>query len=369
MSKLSKLEISARSLASALDQAASDERVIEVALTDIEPDPAQPRRLIEADTLKSLAASIKAQGLLQPIILRKNDSGSGAVYRIRYGERRWRAAGIAEMSTIRAIVSNTDQSEEELLAAQLTENLHREDMSVPDTVAGVMRLIDQVGAKKAAELLAKPQSWISKISKIGKAGGAVGRAVSDTDVRDIEALYNLARIQQQDSLVADRIVSKWAAGNVDRARADTQAMLDKMSGKGETGGEAAPQKPRAEKAEPSAGSSGDSGGRVDTPAATGTASGPTVGQDEGGDEETPDATPKAAKKTRTVADTERPDVIARGSTADIQREGGAGDYQPTRSLADVYRVLSMNVEGDVVTLKTDRGELHFDQSLLEVVGL
>mgnify|MGYP001941526101 CR=1 FL=1 len=369
MSKLSKLEKSARSLASALDQAASDERVIEVSLDDIEPDPTQPRKLIDADALKSLAASIKAQGVLQPIIIRKNESGSGSVYRIRYGERRWRAATLAGLSTIKAIVASTDQTDDELLAAQLTENMHREDMSIPDTVAGVLRLVDDVGAKKAAELLAKPQSWISKISKIGKAGGAVGRAVSDTEVKDIEALYNLARIQQQDSLVADRIVSKWAAGNVDRARADTQAMLDKMSGKDDAGGDATPQKPKAGKAAPAAEESVDSSGRVDTPAAASAEPGPSVGQDDDGEEGTPESNPKPAKTTRTVADTERPDVIARGSTADIQREGGAGDYQPTRSLADVYRVLSMNVEGDVVTLKTDRGELHFDQSLLEVVGL
>lgn len=367
MSKLSKLEKSARSLASALDQAASDERVIEVSLDDIEPDPTQPRKLIDADALKSLAASIKAQGVLQPIIIRKNESGSGSVYRIRYGERRWRAATLAGLSTIKAIVASTDQTDDELLAAQLTENMHREDMSIPDTVAGVLRLVDDVGAKKAAELLAKPQSWISKISKIGKAGGAVGRAVSDTEVKDIEALYNLARIQQQDSLVADRVVSKWAAGNVDRARADTQAMLDKLSGKGDGDTDKPDSKVTSSFTEKVGATVSPGGGEV---ASTGYSS-VTHGDDDGddtqdGDDEQP-AAPK--KKTKTVASTDEPTVVAKGSTADLQRDGGQGDYQPTRALADVYRVLTMNVEGDLVTLKTDRGELYFDKSLLDVVGL
>lgn len=369
MAKISKLERASRSLASSLNEAASDERVIEVNIGDIEPDPNQPRKQIDAASIKALAASIKAQGLLQPIIIRKNETGEGAVYRIRYGERRWRASQEAGLSTIKAIVSASQQSDEELLAAQLTENLHREDMNIADTIAGVTRLINEVGAKRGAEMLAKPQSWFSKIKKIGAAGGAVARAVSDTGVTDIETLYNLARLQEQDSLVADRLVTKWASGSADRPRADTIAMLDRLAGKTTedekpTGKEkatapAAPEAPPAARntVEPASGATASRSGSRD----------PDDGDDDGDDDEKP--TRKASKTTREAGSTDKPPVVATGSVADIQREGGGGDYTPSRALSDVYRVLSMNVEGDMVTLKTDRGELHFDKSLLDVVGL
>lgn len=352
MKTASKLMKATRSLTASLDQAASDERIVELKVVDVEPDPDQPRREIDKDGIKQLAESIKIQGLIQPIIVVKNPTGEGATYRIRCGERRWKASKLIEAKTIRAIVVSDDKTTAEVLAAQLTENLHRDDMSVPDTVAGLVRLVEEVGRKGAAEQLAKPMSWVSKMMQIGEAGGAVARAIEATNVKDIEALYNLARIQKQDEVAAGRLVTRWASGEAENARADTQKMLDRLSGKADND------------------SSKPKGGGADKPSAKPTTKhdpepigNDGTADDDGDDEgEAPASTrTRAEPKTRTVASTDEGATVATESVTAIREQGGnSGDYKPTRAIGDVYRVLTVNREADRITLVTDRGDLVFD---------
>ncbi|MCA1668949.1 MAG: ParB/RepB/Spo0J family partition protein [Thermomicrobia bacterium] len=103
----------------------------------IVPDPDQPRKSFPQESLEELAVSLKARGILQPIAVwydRPHDR-----YVILHGERRWRAAGIAGLETLPAIVRE-DQASSERLIDQLMENLQREDLNDVDRADGLAHL-------------------------------------------------------------------------------------------------------------------------------------------------------------------------------------------------------------------------------------
>lgn len=113
----------------------------EIALDRIEPDPEQPRRVFDPERLEELAASIRLQGVLQPIAVRYDTIRDR--YIIIHGERRWRAAQLAGLATIPAIVREV--SEEQRLIQQLMENILREDLNALDRAAALRRLKQQLG--------------------------------------------------------------------------------------------------------------------------------------------------------------------------------------------------------------------------------
>ncbi len=113
----------------------------EIALDRIEPDPDQPRRTFDPERLEELAASIRQQGVLQPIAVRYDAARDR--YVIIHGERRWRAAQLAGLATIPAIVRQV--SDEQRLIQQLMENILREDLNALDRAAALRRLKHQLG--------------------------------------------------------------------------------------------------------------------------------------------------------------------------------------------------------------------------------
>ncbi len=113
----------------------------EIAIDRIEPDPEQPRRSFDAERLEELAASIRLQGVLQPIAVRYDAARDR--YVIIHGERRWRAAQLAGLTAIPAIVREVSQ--EQRLIQQLMENILREDLNALDRAAALRRLKQQLG--------------------------------------------------------------------------------------------------------------------------------------------------------------------------------------------------------------------------------
>ena len=101
----------------------ADGRVEEVKLDRLKPNPFQPRREFAEEKLEELAESIRVHGVVQPVIIRETEDG----YELVAGERRWRAAELAGLDTIPAIVS--DHSDRDLMEIALIENLQREDLS------------------------------------------------------------------------------------------------------------------------------------------------------------------------------------------------------------------------------------------------
>ncbi len=115
--------------------AASQTTARTLRISDIEPNPNQPRRVFDEEKLGELAASIKADGLLQPITVRKTNDG---YYQIIAGERRWRAARLAGISEVPVTIIEADDRRVAELA--LIENLQREDLNPIEEAEGFGRL-------------------------------------------------------------------------------------------------------------------------------------------------------------------------------------------------------------------------------------
>jgi len=111
--------------------------VLEIKITNIEPNSNQPRRYFDDDKLSQLAESVKTHGVVQPIIVRKE----GDIYRIIAGERRWRAARLAGLDTIPAIVK--DVSNKQLMEMALIENIQREDLNPIEEAEAFNRLMKE----------------------------------------------------------------------------------------------------------------------------------------------------------------------------------------------------------------------------------
>ncbi|HDL04666.1 MAG TPA: ParB/RepB/Spo0J family partition protein [candidate division Zixibacteria bacterium] len=109
-------------------------------LDKIAPNPMQPRQQFDNSALQELAESFKSQGVLQPILVRQNKD----VYVLIAGERRYRAAHLAEMKTIPAIVID-ESNESEMLQMALVENLQREDLNPLEAAEAFQRLMDDGG--------------------------------------------------------------------------------------------------------------------------------------------------------------------------------------------------------------------------------
>lgn len=136
-----------------------DAGVSTLPLREIEPDPEQPRKHFDQDALNQLAASITENGLLQPIAVRPKKLGTG--YIIIAGERRWRAARIAGLAEVPAIVIEAD--DRKMTELSLIENLQREDLDPIEEAEGYKTLMDNyhLTQEEAAERVGKSRSAVA----------------------------------------------------------------------------------------------------------------------------------------------------------------------------------------------------------------
>ena len=112
----------------------------EVPPGSIRPNPRQPRKAFDEESLSELAASIRQVGLLQPVVVRRTTEGG---LELVVGERRWRAAQRAGLNTIPAIVMETD--ERGSLERAIVENIHREDLNAIEEAAAYQQLVEEAG--------------------------------------------------------------------------------------------------------------------------------------------------------------------------------------------------------------------------------
>jgi len=131
-----------RGLAAILSAAPRDElqELRQLAIELIAPNPHQPRRAFDQDTLLGLSESIKTRGVLQPVLVRPLAGGS---YELIAGERRWRAAQLAELETVPAIVRHQDDAASLELA--LIENMARENLNPVDEARACAGLVEELG--------------------------------------------------------------------------------------------------------------------------------------------------------------------------------------------------------------------------------
>jgi len=129
------------------------------------PNPDQPRRSFTDEHLRDLSASIKAKGIIQPLIVRKRSTGNGE-YEIVAGERRWRAAQMAQLHEIPVLVR--DFTDTEVLEVAIIENIQRADLNPVEEAAGFRQLMDKFGHTqgKLAEELGKSRSHIANLLRL-----------------------------------------------------------------------------------------------------------------------------------------------------------------------------------------------------------
>lgn len=130
-------------VAAAPPPVAGDGSAIQVPLEAVVPNPHQPRRTMDETALAELAASLKATGLIQPIVVRK----AGETYQLIAGERRWRAARLAGLATIPAILREVDSFTQAQMA--LVENIQRENLNPIDRALAYRTLLGQLGLTQA----------------------------------------------------------------------------------------------------------------------------------------------------------------------------------------------------------------------------
>jgi ParB family chromosome partitioning protein len=147
----------------------------EIPVDQITPNPHQPRRQINEASIAELAASMKSTGVIQPVIVRKVESG----YQLIAGERRWRAARLAGLTAVPAIVRDVDSFTQAQMA--LIENIQREDLNPMDRAQSYRALIAQLGLTQAelAARLGEDRSSIANFLRLLELTPEVQRRVHE----------------------------------------------------------------------------------------------------------------------------------------------------------------------------------------------
>ena len=139
------------------------EELVDMAVDQLQPGKHQPRRNFDAEQLESLADSIKAQGVVQPIVVRPIADGR---YEIVAGERRWRAAQKAGLKTIPAVVRSME--DRAAMAVALVENIQRADLNPLEEATAIKRLIDEVGLthEQCAEAVGRKRASVTDLLRL-----------------------------------------------------------------------------------------------------------------------------------------------------------------------------------------------------------
>jgi len=177
------------------EQPSGGEMLATLAIDALQPGRYQPRTRIDPEALAELADSIKAQGVMQPILVRPLTAGR---YEIVAGERRWRAARMAGLTTVPALVREVP--DRHALAMSLIENIQREDLNPLEEAAGVRRLIDEFGIThaEAAEAVGRSRTAITNALRLLELAPPVQELVRDgkLDMGHARALLALPVLKQ-----------------------------------------------------------------------------------------------------------------------------------------------------------------------------
>ncbi len=155
---------------------ASANELQELAIELLQPGQYQPRNIMDQDKLQELADSIEAQGIVQPIVVRKI---AGNKYEIIAGERRWRAAQLARLSVVPVLVKDVD--DQQTMAMALIENIQREDLNPLEEALALQRLIDEfaITHAEAAEAVGRSRVAVSNLLRLLELSDKVKAMLND----------------------------------------------------------------------------------------------------------------------------------------------------------------------------------------------
>lgn len=185
-----------------------DEQIKQIDISDIKPNPYQPRKTFNENHLNDLADSIKQYGILQPIVLRKTVQG----YYIVVGERRFRASKIAGLKYVSAIIK--DLTDEDMMELAVIENLQREDLNAIEEAESYQRLMTdlKITQQEVAKRLSKSRPYIANMLRLLHLPKKIADMVKDGRLTSAHGRTLLAIKDEQQMLrLAKRVVKeKWS---------------------------------------------------------------------------------------------------------------------------------------------------------------
>lgn len=158
----------------------SEREYVKININKIEPNAMQPRKNFNEDALLELAESIRQHGLIEPLIVQKKD---GDFYEIIAGERRWRAARLAELNEIPVIIR--EYSHQETVEIALIENIQREDLNPIEEASAYQRLIEEFSLKQdeVAERVSKSRAAITNSLRLLKLDERVQQMLVEENIK------------------------------------------------------------------------------------------------------------------------------------------------------------------------------------------
>jgi ParB family chromosome partitioning protein len=183
----------------------SGQRLDEVPIEWIRPGKYQPRKVMDDEALQELAASIRAQGLMQPIVLR---SVGDQRYEIIAGERRWRASQLAGMEKIPAVIREVN--DESAVAMSLIENIQREDLNPMEEAMALQRLVDEFDLthQQVADAVGKSRTAVTNFLRLTHLSGEVAQMLANGDIEMGHARAMLTLSNDNQGKAAREIVAQ-----------------------------------------------------------------------------------------------------------------------------------------------------------------
>jgi ParB family chromosome partitioning protein len=184
----------------------SDDRIEKIPLAQVEPNPNQPRKHFDDNSLSELAASIKQHGIIQPLVVTPLKDGK---YTIIAGERRWRAANLADLKTVPVIVRSSEELEQ--LEIALIENVQRVDLNPLEQAASIERLHDQFSLPydAVAKRLGKASSTVQNIVRLLQLPDEAKTALTDGRISEghARALLSLKSDPERQAYLLKAIIT------------------------------------------------------------------------------------------------------------------------------------------------------------------
>ncbi|MCL1078038.1 ParB/RepB/Spo0J family partition protein [Parashewanella spongiae] len=187
-------------------EVAADSDLLQLDIDKLVPGKYQPRKDMSADALDELAESIRVQGIIQPIVVRKLDASTN--YEIIAGERRWRASMLAGIEKVPCIVKQV--ADDSAVAIALIENIQREDLNAMEEAVALNRLIEEFDLthQQTADAVGKSRATISNLLRLNLLNDPVKRLLEHGDLDMGHARALLAIEGEQQTLMARTVVAK-----------------------------------------------------------------------------------------------------------------------------------------------------------------
>ncbi len=198
----------------------NNENLMMLSIKQLIPGKFQPRKIMDEQSLNELTESIKSQGIMQPILVRKIENEK---YEIIAGERRWQASKRAGIDSVPVLIKEI--SDASALAMALIENIQREDLNVIEEARGIKRLIDefQMTHESAADILGKSRATVSNILRLLNLSEHVQEELLNNKIEmgHARALLSLS-LDEQAMLCQKIIIQKLSVREIEKIVANTR---------------------------------------------------------------------------------------------------------------------------------------------------